>query len=174
VSSKKVRERINDKKVRELGKNEGLNTEVLLVYNGDWVEKSPLAKAEWIKLFGVLYNKEKVADSIFNKIETDYNKVKKLALNAKTKPTVLSGAMQKDIWNSPNGTSTEAQLLKDANANYLWKDTKGKGSLALNFEVVFNKAKTADLWISPSYYKIKKYTLFLILQEKLVVFCITS
>lgn len=181
ISSEKTRIRIDSSLVRELGKNEGINTEVLLdinpnvvvafgvdgksksletikkanipvIYNGDWVEKSPLAKAEWIKFFGALYNKEKQAHSIFNKIEKDYTQAKKLALNAKNKPTILSGAMHKDVWYLPNGTSTEAQFLKDANTNYLWSDTTEKGSIALNFEVVYEKAKTADLWLSPSYY----------------------
>ena len=97
ISSKKTRQRIADGKIRELGKNEGINTEVLLelnpnvvvgfgvegvnktfeiikkagipvIYNGDWVESSALAKAEWIKFFGVLYNKEKEADSILAKL----------------------------------------------------------------------------------------------------------
>lgn len=181
VSSKKIRARINNKEVRELGKNESINTEVLLelqpdlvigfgidgnsrsfetikksgipvIFNGDWVEGSPLAKAEWIKLFGMLYNKEKVADSIFNHIEKDYLEAKKLASHVKNKLTVLSGAMHKDIWYLPNGTSSEAQLLKDANVNYLWSTTTESGSLALNFETVFEKAKHANLWISPSYY----------------------
>ncbi len=61
--------------------------------------------------------------------------------------------MHKDIWYLPNGESTEAQFLKDANVNYLWKDSSGTGSLALNFEVVFDMAKNADIWLSPSYYK---------------------
>lgn len=181
ISSKKIRARINNKEVRELGKNEGINTEVLLklqpdivigfgidgnsrsfetikksgipvIYNGDWVEGSPLAKAEWIKFFGVLYNKEKEADSVFNHIEKEYLKAKTLASHAKNKLTVLSGAMHKDIWYLPNSLSSEAQLLKDANVDYLWNDTSGNGSLALNFETVFEKAKHANLWISPSYY----------------------
>ena len=181
ISSKKTRARIEKGHIRELGKNEGINTEVLLdinpnvvvafgvdgksksletikkanipvIYNGDWVEKSPLAKAEWIKFFGVLYDKEKEADSIFNTIELDYKDAKKLALKSKFKPTVLCGAMYKDIWYLPNGTSTEAQFLKDANTNYLWSDTKEKGSIALNFEVVFKEANNANLWLSPSYY----------------------
>ncbi|MDO9275096.1 MAG: hypothetical protein Q7T92_06045 [Lutibacter sp.] len=43
--------------------------------------------------------------------------------------------------------------MKDANTNYLWKDSKGKGSLSLNIENVFEKGKDAVLWISPSYYE---------------------
>ncbi len=181
VSSEKTRKRIDEGKVRELGKNEGINTEVLLemnpavvigfgidgvnktfetlkkagipvIYNGDWVESSALAKAEWIKFFGVLFNKEKEADSIFNKIEKDYLEAKTIAKQAKNRPTILSGAMHKDVWYLPNGSSPEAQFFKDANVNYLWSETTGNGSLALSFEVVLDKAKAADLWLSPSYY----------------------
>lgn len=181
VSSKKTRKRIENGLVRELGKNEGINTEILLelnpdvvigfgidgvnktfetiqkanipvIYNGDWVETSALAKAEWIKFFGALYNKEKEADSIFNSIEANYLKAKKIASASKTKPTVLCGAMHKDVWYLPSGTSPEAQFLKDANVNYLWSETIGKGSLSLSFESVFDKAKDAELWLSPSYY----------------------
>ncbi|WP_299123674.1 ABC transporter substrate-binding protein [uncultured Winogradskyella sp.] len=181
ISSEKTRKRINDGEVRELGKNEGINTEVLLelnpdvvigfgvdgvnktfetikkaripvIYNGDWVESSALAKAEWIKFFGILFNKEKEADSIFNTIEKEYLSAKDIAKQAKNHPTVLSGAMHKDVWYLPNGSSAEAQFLKDANVDYLWSKTTGNGSLALSFEVVLDKAKDADLWLSPSYY----------------------
>ncbi len=181
ISSENTRELIDSGTIRELGKNEGINTEVLLelnpnvvigfgidgnnksfetirksgipvIYNGDWVETSPLAKAEWIKFFGALYNKNEQAESVFKTIETNYLEAKNLAKNAKKKSSVLSGAMHKDIWYLPSGSSPEAQLLKDANVNYLWGNSKSKGSLALNFEVVFDKAKDADIWISPSYY----------------------
>jgi len=181
ISSESVRTQIDNGKVRDLGKNEVLNTEVLLelnpdvvigfgidggnrsletikksgipvIFNGDWVESSPLAKAEWIKLFGHLYNKQYEADSIFNHIEKNYMEAKQLAQDVTTKPTTLSGAMHNDIWYLPNGTSTEAQLLKDANVNYLWSDTEGSGSLKLNFESVYVKAKNADIWLNPSNY----------------------
>ena len=181
ISSEKTRALIASDNIRELGKNEGINTEVLLelqpevvvgfgidgnnksfetikksgtpvIYNGDWVEESPLAKAEWIKFFGVLYNKTIEADSIFNNIEKEYNNAKLLASRVKNAPTVLSGALHKDVWYLPSGTSPEAQFLKDANVNYLWKDTSGEGSLALSFETIFTKAKEADFWLSPSYY----------------------
>ncbi|MFD1064240.1 ABC transporter substrate-binding protein [Winogradskyella litorisediminis] len=182
ISSKKTRELINNGNVRELGKNEGINTEVLLdinpdvvvgfgidgvnktfetikkanipvIYHGGWVESTALGKAEWIKFFGVLLNKEKEADSIFSKIEADYLEAKALAKNAKNRPTVLSGAMTKDVWHLPNGDSPEAQFLKDANVNYLWNDSSGNGSLYLSFEAVLDKAKDADIWLSPSYYR---------------------
>jgi len=203
ISSTTIRKRIDEGHVTELGKNEGLNTETLLalqpdvvvgfgidgsnrsletikqsgipvIFNGDWVESSPLAKAEWIKFFGVLFEKTEIADSIFNSIEQNYLDAKKLAKNVSNSPTILSGAMHSDVWYLPNGTSTEAQLFKDANTNYLWNNTKGSGSLKLNFESVFVTAKNADIWLNPSNYSSyqnlengnKNHTLFKAFQNK--------
>lgn len=181
VSSEKTRQLIDTGLIQNLGKNESLNTEVLLelqpelvvgfgidgnnkafenikkvgipvIFNGDWVETTPLAKAEWIKFFGLLYLKEQDAQSVFNRIEGDYLDAKKEAEGTAAHPTVLSGALHKDIWYLPGGNSPEAQLLKDANTHYLWNETSQKGSLSLNFENVYAKAKDADIWISPSIY----------------------
>jgi iron complex transport system substrate-binding protein len=124
-----------------------------VLLNGDWLEETPLGRAEWIKFFGALYNKEKEADSIFTSIEQEYLQAVEIAKNATKKPTVLSGVMFKDSWNLPAGDSFVAQFLKDANTNYLWSDTKGKGSLSLNFETVYEKGQNAEFWIAPGHYK---------------------
>ncbi|QIE60775.1 ABC transporter substrate-binding protein [Rasiella rasia] len=178
ISSKETRKRIEDGAITELGKNESINTEVLIdlnpdavitfavdgdnktvatiektgipvLYNADWTETTPLGKAEWIKFFGALLGKEKTADSIFERIRIDYIAAKAIATTAKTKPTVLSGAMYKDVWHLPQGDSWAAQFINDANGNYLWKDSEGTGSLSLNVESVLEKGKSADFWISP-------------------------
>ena len=189
ISSEKTRALINEGKITEIGKESSLNTEILLdlqpelvvgysiasanksletikkagipvIYNGDWLEETPLGRAEWLKFFGILYDKEKQADSIFNSIENDYLKAKSIALKATKKPTILSGAnMSKDIWNLPAGESFVAQFLKDANLNYLWRSSKGKGSLSLSFESVFEKGKDADFWIAPGYFSSKQQLL---------------
>ncbi len=181
ISSTKTRQLIANGSIKELGNEQDINTEVLLdlqpelvvgfsmnsnnkmfiniekagipvLFNGDWLEETPLGRAEWIKFFGVLFSKEKEAEIIFNTIEKQYIEATTIAENAKTKPTILSGALYKDIWNLPAGESFVAQFLKDANTNYLWANTKGKGSLSLSFESVFEKGKNATLWIGPSYY----------------------
>ena len=189
VSSEKTRALIDVGKIREIGKESSLNTEILLelqpelvigysvssadkalstihksginvIYNGDWLEKNPLGRAEWIKFFGVLYNKEEQADSIFKVIESNYLEAKQIALKSNKKPTILSGAiMSKDIWNLPAGDSFVAQFLKDANLDYLWQESKGKGSLSLSFESVFDKAQNADFWIAPGYFSTKEQLL---------------
>jgi iron complex transport system substrate-binding protein len=189
VSSEKTRQLIDAGNITEIGKESSLNTEILLdlkpdlvvgysvtsadkslttaqkagipvIYNGDWLEETPLGRAEWIKFFGVLFDKEKQADSIFNTIEKNYLEAKKIALKSNKKQTILSGAiMSKDIWNLPAGDSFVAQFLKDANLNYLWKDSKGKGSLSLSFESVFDTGRNADFWIAPGYFSSKEQLL---------------
>ncbi|MCF6307219.1 MAG: ABC transporter substrate-binding protein [Flavobacteriaceae bacterium] len=181
ISSEKTRKRITEGHLVELGKNEAINTEVLIeinpdlvvgfavdgnnkplntikktgipvVYNGDWTETTPLGKAEWIKFFAAFYNKEEKANELFTEIKTEYKKAKKLAENAKSTPTVLIGAMYKDVWYVPQGKSWAAQFITDANGNYLWSNTEGTGSLSLSLESVLDKAEHAEIWIGPSYY----------------------
>lgn len=184
ISSKAARLKINEGNIKELGKNEALNTETLIelspdaivsfavegegeslqtikktgipvLINADWTETHPLGKAEWIKFFGVLYNKEQQADSIFNTIATNYLAAKELAKAATKTPNILSGAMYKDVWYMPQGNSWAAQFITDANGNYVWKDHKGTGSIALNIESVLDKGQFADVWIGPGQYKLK-------------------
>ncbi|MCK5814768.1 MAG: ABC transporter substrate-binding protein, partial [Flavobacteriaceae bacterium] len=188
VSSLKTRKLIDQGLVKEIGMDANLNTEVVLslnpeliigfsvsgsnksletlkrmglsiIYNGAWLEETPLGRAEWLKFFGVLYDKKELADSIFNAIERDYNEIKILAAKTETKPTILSGSMFKDIWNLPAGESFAAQFLKDANTDYLWKNSKGTGSLQLNFENILDKSQMADLWIDSGSYVSKEQLL---------------
>ena len=177
ISSEKVRARIDTGNIKELGNNQDLNTEVLLdmqpnviigygidnknptldnlqksglkvMLNGDWNEENALGKAEWIKFFGALYGKQKQATALFTKIEKDFLKTIKIAKMAKTTPSILAGDMFEDRWYLPRGTSWGSLLLKQANGNYLWQETSGTGSLSLSFETVFEKAKSADVWIT--------------------------
>lgn len=182
ISSEKTRDLISKGVIRELGRNESINTEVLIslepdavigfavdgnnksfniiqksgipiIYNGDWTEETPLGKAEWIKFFGALYNKDDQALKQFNKIKQSYISSKELAKNAISKPTVLSGSMYKDQWYVPYGNSWSAQFIEDANATYIYGDTKGSGSISLSFESVLNKSSDAEYWIAPGQFQ---------------------
>lgn len=178
MSSEKILARAAAGKIRELGSNQSLNTEVVLdlnpdvligygidnhnpvldnlqnagikvMLNGDWNEQNPLGKAEWIKLFGVLYDREKQADSVFNAVVSGYEKATALAHSAKQKPVVLMGGLFENKWNVASGDSWGARFIKDANGQYPWADTKGTGSQSLPFEAVLEKAGNADVWIAP-------------------------
>lgn len=189
ISSEKTRKRINEGKIKELGKNENINTESLIdispevvmgfaidgnnktfeniektgipvVFNGDWMEEDPLGKAEWIKFTGAFFNKTEEAAEIFKTIEKDYKTAKELAKTAEEKPSVIGGSVYKDQWFMPYGNSWQARFFEDANADYLYKNTKGEGSLALSFENVLEKAGDSDFWVSTG-----QHTSYQILQE---------
>lgn len=179
ISSRDARKRIDEGEINELGNNESINTEMVIemnpevlvgfgidnqnkayetlvrsnipvVYNGDWTEQTPLGKAEWIKFFAPFFGLESDAENIFEEIEGSYEATKAMALKAESKPTILSGALYKDVWYLPGGNSWAAKFLSDANVDYLWKETTETGSLSLSIESVLSKGQKADFWISPS------------------------
>jgi len=181
VSSIETRKRIDKGLIKELGNNESINTEMVIelhpellvgfavssqnkayetlqrsnipvIYNGDWTEETPLGKAEWIKFFAPFFQKEHIADSIFAEIKTAYNNAKYLAKKATKKPTVLSGALYKDVWYTPGGKSWAAQFLADANTNYPWSETKETGSLNMSIESILAEGMNTDFWVSPSHF----------------------
>ena len=122
---------------------------VPVLYNADWVETTPLGKAEWIKFFGVLFDQQKEANEYFQKIITEYDKAKKLVSQVKVKPTVLSGSIFQDVWYAPQGESWMADFIKDAQGDYVWKDTQGTGSLSLSLEAALDHGTAAEVWIGP-------------------------
>lgn len=176
ISSPAMRRRIGAGKVQDLGAANGLNTEALMelspdlvmaygmgpqdkslrslersgipvVLNADYMEQTPLGRAEWIKFTAAFFNKEKQADSIFNTIKTRYDSLATLTRTVKEKPSVFSGVVYNGIWFMPGGKSWSSRFFEDAGGNYLWSDNTETGSLQLSFEAVFDKAHQADYWI---------------------------
>lgn len=130
-----------------VGKIEELGLKVM--YNADYLETEPLGKAEWIKLFGALYCRENMADSIFKAEAEAYDNLKSfISENTTDKPQVLLGLPFKDTWFVSPGNSFISKLIEDAGGNYLWKDTKSSVSMPLGLENVYLKALHADFWIN--------------------------
>lgn len=182
ISSEKTRALIDKGSVKNVGQNEKLNIEQLIelapnlivtfgvdnnnpmldnlkksglnvLIQGDWMEQSPLGKAEWIKLYGALFGKEDKAKELFDKIVESYNQALKLVKDKPATSKVLYGSMYEDVWYVAKGNSWVAQFMKDAQATYLWADLKGSGSEGLSFEKVLDKAKTANVWIASGSFK---------------------
>lgn len=180
ISNTTVRKRIDAGKVTDVGSTEMLSIErivtmqpqlvmgygianenetftkimaagIPVLFNGDWTEEHPLGKAEWIKVFGLLYDKQEEAQRIFNEIETAYLTTKALVANLKP-TTVMAGATWKDSWYLPYGNSWQGKLITDAGGDYIYKNTVGKGSLSYNIERVLKDAQPATIWIAPAQY----------------------
>jgi iron complex transport system substrate-binding protein len=183
VYSPKVIAMIKAGKVAEIGRDQGLNEEKLVemhpdvvmtigspgsktdhyqtlkqaeipvLINSEWIEKTPLARAEWVKLLAALLNKEKLVNEKFAKIESEYERLRKLAAGSETKPSIISGLNTKDAWFLPSGDGYMAQFFRDAGADYHWSNTKSSGSLPLNFESVYPIALKADYWVNVGFGK---------------------
>lgn len=114
----------------------------------DHLEETPLARAEWIKFFAYFFNKESVADSLFQITEKKYKDLKTLARTSTHKPSVLTEIKYGDAWYIPAGKSFIAHLIEDAGGDYFWKEDTKTGSSAQSFETVYAKAKDCDIWIN--------------------------
>jgi len=118
----------------------------VLGFDASYLEASPLGRSEWIKFFSYFFNKEKLADEIFNEIKSNYLQLKQGIHNKSFVPKVLSGKRFGGLWHVPAGNSYMGNFYKDAGVDYLWSDNPGTGSIALDFETVYNKAHLADFW----------------------------
>ncbi|MCT4615260.1 MAG: ABC transporter substrate-binding protein [Marinifilaceae bacterium] len=176
VYNKNIKKQISENKTAEVGFSNSLNLEKLImespeitmvsgfrtknakeqsledmgmrvIYNIDWMEKSPLARAEWCKFIASLYGKERKADSLFNNIEADYLEIKSKISNKPTKPTVMSGSSYNGTWYVSAGQSYFGEILKDANADYYWHNETSAGAKALSFESILDIHKNSNVWL---------------------------
>jgi iron complex transport system substrate-binding protein len=114
----------------------------------DYLETTPLARAEWIKVVGLLCNKFELADSIFSAIEIEYLQYKTIVRGVKNRKSVFCETEFNGTWYVPAGNSYISNLIKDAGGDYVFNADSNSGSIPYPFETVYSKAKMADTWIN--------------------------
>ena len=176
ISSPKLRRLVESGYIQELGMDSNISIETLIqlapdlligysasndvarweqivklgtpvIYDASFLETSPLAQAEWIKLFGALFGLEHTADSVFSIIENSYLELATLQENTEYRPTIICGTMYNGTWFMPGGESWVATYIDQAGGNYLWKDLDQTGTKPLSFEAVYERSLNADYWI---------------------------
>lgn len=118
-----------------------------IIEGADYMESLPLGRTEWLKFYGLLFDKEAVADSIFRQTEQRYLALKELAAHVEHRPTVFTEKKFGASWFVPGGQSNIGNLLNDAGADYIFKDIPGSASQPLAFETVLDKAIHAEYWL---------------------------
>lgn len=113
----------------------------------DYMETNPLGRAEWIRFYGALLGKEREADSIFAAVEEAYTKMKALAAQQQTRPTVVTEMKIGSTWYVAGGNSTVGILIRDAGGSYIFSDVASGGAVPYSPEQVFDKAQKADYWL---------------------------
>jgi iron complex transport system substrate-binding protein len=181
VNSPIVREGIRTGKVKETGVDSRINSELLIamhpgvliamtnpdaasgqfkpvmdagipvIPDAEWLETTPLGRAEWVKLIGALVDREDSVAGKFDSVAEAYRRLSAIGSAATTKPTVILNIPFKGTWYMPAGGNYQAKFLEDAGATYPWADTKGSNSLSLTFEGVAPVALKADYWLVQAY-----------------------
>ncbi|MCM1138135.1 MAG: ABC transporter substrate-binding protein [Duncaniella sp.] len=113
----------------------------------DYMETSPLGRAEWMKFYGILFGKEKEADSMFELTKREYNQLKSLVKDVENKPKVLIDRLYGQSWHIPAANSTMGVFIKDAGGINPFDNFEGSGSVGLAGEQVLLKAEDADIWL---------------------------
>lgn len=144
-----------------------------LMLTSEWQERSPLAKAEWIKLFGRLFGVQALADSIFEQsknaymqavdggvaggqhLDSPHKSAQDDTIPHSTShiphspcPRVLAGMSYGGVWHAPGGNSFTARLIKDAGGCYLWAADTNQ-DLQFSLEEILQVADSADVWVNP-------------------------
>lgn len=125
-----------------------------IILTAEWKEKTPLAKAEWLYFFGILYGKEALADRLFKESERAYLKLKnEMEKNhIKEKKSVIAGVPLYGVWHAPEKESYTASLIRDAGGKYLFEQSTG----ALTFEQALIAGAEADIWVHAGVWKTRE------------------
>lgn len=116
-----------------------------IIETADYMETSPLDRAEWIKLYGLLLGSSK-ADSLFSAIEKEYLQLKAEAAKLPLGLSILTERKTGNVWYVPGGKSTMGILLRDAHAKYIFADDQHSGSLSMSPEQIIAKGNQIDVW----------------------------
>lgn len=117
-----------------------------IIETADYMETSPLGRAEWMKFYGLLFKSEERSDSLFSSIEKEYLALKAEAAKLPQGLSILTERKMGSVWYVPGGKSTMGILLKDANAKYIFADDTHSGSLAYGPERILSKGTQIDVW----------------------------
>lgn len=178
ISNPEIRQRMEQDEVPDVGYGQNLNYELMvslkpdlvMVYGigsevtsytrkleelgipvvmvAEYLEESPLGKAEWVKFMGAFFEKEEMAEDYFIKIGKEYNRLKELAAGAQSQPKVLVGSPYKDAWWVPGGNSYLANLIADAGGSYIGQNNASHESYVISFENALAWGGLADIWIN--------------------------
>ena len=117
-----------------------------ILYCNEWTETTPLARAEWIRLFGAIFGCLNHADSIFASVRDAYEQLKVDSLKFKGK-SLMSGMSWRGTWYVPAGGTFMGNLFRDAGAQYKYEDNPSTSSIPLTMEQAIQDFAQADIWV---------------------------
>ena len=127
------------------GKTEEIG--IPLIECAEYMETSPLGRAEWMRFYGLLFGVGEKADAMFHEVDSCYTALKQQATEAGEGRSVIVDKVVGSVWYMPGGHSTIGQMIQDAGGRYPWANDEQSGSLALPFESVLERGGESDVWM---------------------------
>lgn len=121
--------------------------DIPLIECAEYMEVSPLARAEWMRFYGILFGCQERADSLFAVVDRNYGSLRQQAKKAGRGRSVVIDKQVGSVWYVPGGRSTIGQMVQDAGGQYPWAADSHSGSLSLPFETVLEKAGDTEVWM---------------------------
>jgi len=128
-----------EEKLNELG--------IKVVYIGEYLEDSPLGKAEWLVAMSAFFNKQEFAIQKFKTIAENYSNAQSKLLETAHKPTIMLNVPYNDTWYLPGNKSYMTTFLRDAGAEYIYSEYDKKESFPMSIENAFVISQRADIWL---------------------------
>lgn len=119
------------------------------MYVGDYLEESPLGKAEWLVALSEIVGRRDIGEKFFTEIPPKYNRLKDLAAsNVGTRPKIMINMPYAGSWFMPPSSSYAAQLVEDAGGELIYKSNSGNTSKPIDIEEAYELTSNADIWIN--------------------------
>jgi iron complex transport system substrate-binding protein len=177
VYNSKIKDKVFNGKILDLGYGDYLNAEALISLNpdvvfaygidrksllpleklnavgipvilvGEYLENTPLGRLEWIRFFSCFFDIHDNSNLFYDSVSINYNNLRKIALECNQKPNVLVGLPWQGTWFVPGGDSFLSNMINDACGNFIFNDNYSHESIPLSIEQVFSKANNIGMWI---------------------------
>lgn len=131
-----------------LSKLRSLGIRVLVIH--DHLEQHPLARAEYVRLFGVLTGRLAAADSVFNAVCNRYEQLA-ASVNVKEPVKVLMNIPYGDAWYIPGADSYMSHIIRDAGGEVLGSEPGTSRSKVISMEQAYALSLDADMWLNPGH-----------------------
>lgn len=126
---------------RENIENSGVKTLMI----GEYLETDPLARLEWIKLFGVILNRAEEAQHYFDAVESQYVTQKKSHSNKDR--LFFMNLPFGDAWHSPSPSSLIVEMCEDAGLRYYFQEETGTENVIHAQEVMWKMGHEIPYWV---------------------------
>lgn len=119
------------------------------IYIGDYLEESPLGKAEWMVAVSEVAGRRENGEKAFAEIPVRYNALKqKVADNVLDAPSVMLNTPYGDSWFMPSVGNYAVQLITDAGGSYIYQKNTGNKSMPIDMEEAYMLTSQADMWLN--------------------------